>query len=112
MVIPGLHLTLGIFLKLFKVFDQACRRLDFRIGHKGIEDENLEEVMNKVFFTEDKIFNYQDSLAACTEIFFHQLSQLDDENETERTQLQEKYMDHKNKVEEQIKKLVSEQLLL
>lgn len=116
MVIPGLHLTLGIFLKIFKVFDKECRRLDFRIGHKEGDDEKLEEVMDNLFFTEDKIFSFQESLASCTEIFFQQLSQLDDEegrdeeNDAEederRKQLREKYTNHRDKVENIIKKLV------
>ncbi|KAL5489082.1 hypothetical protein EMCRGX_G018133 [Ephydatia muelleri] len=30
--VPGLHITQGIFLKLFSVFEEACRRIDLKLA--------------------------------------------------------------------------------
>ena len=88
------------------MFDKYCRRIDYRLAYKGDGDEELEEVMTKLFFTEDKIFSFQESLANCTDIFYFQLSQLEDDDEDGRNTLQDTYIDHRNKVENTIGKLV------
>lgn len=105
-MVPGLHLTLGIFLKLFKVFDQACRRLDYRLTHNNDNDEEIEKVMNELFFQEEKVFNFRESLAACTEMYICQLSQLEENDVESREILQETFKEHQEKVESMIAKLV------
>ena len=33
---PGLHLSLGIFLRLFNLLETACKRLDIRVHLTGV----------------------------------------------------------------------------
>ena len=38
MAVPALHLSLGIFCRLFFLFEQECQRLDGAWGQKNIAD--------------------------------------------------------------------------
>ena len=101
-------MTLGIFWKLFNVFDRECRRLDYLLQiNRDEADEELEKVLDELFFTEDKICNFQESLAQCTEGFLMQLEEIDEDNDNGRTILMDRYKSHVEKVEGLIKKLVS-----
>ena len=105
-------MTLGIFLKIFKLFEQACRRLDYRIVGNYKEDDHLDEIMDDLFFKEGKIVNFQESLAACTDTYLYQLSQFEDETDEEgRKALETTYTQHRDKVEALILTLVSLRLL-
>ena len=108
-----MHLTLGIFLKLFNVFDRECRRLDYLLREKeDAIDETLDKALDDIFFIEDKIYNFLEALAQCTDTYFVQLSEIDDDDEEERSRLEAMYNQHKEKVETQIKKLVISLLIL
>lgn len=96
-------MTLGIFLKMFNVFDQACRRLDYRLTHN---EDDEEEVMNELFFREGKIFDFKESLAVCRESYLTQISALNDEDNLIRESLEKTFMEHRDKVENVIEKLV------
>ena len=106
-VIPGLHLTLGIFLKLFNLFDQECRRIDYIIKHEKDDDEEIEGLLNELFFQEGKIHHFRESLETCTDAHLSQIGMLDD-GETEKIGILETAFEvHKQKVEKKIEELVS-----
>ena len=101
-VIPGLHLTLGIFLKLFKLFDQEVRRLDFRLGRldqeEDVVEQEIKDVLNELFFIEDKISNFEESLSTCivrTDLYLYDISQLEDEDTEGRKELEETFQTHR-----------------
>ena len=95
------------------MFDRECRRLDYLLQEKGDDiDETLEKVLDEIFFIEDKIFNFQEALAQCTEGYLVQLGEIDDDDEEGRIKLMNTYTHHLEKVENQIKKLVCLFLLL
>ena len=108
--VPGLHITLGIFLKIYKLFSRGCRHLDYRVakltGRDEDEEENeeldlaLEQLTNK----ENSLERYRKSLAVCTDSYYKQLVELTDENEAE--ELTAVYKNHCENVELGLNKLV------
>ena len=66
-----------------------------------------EDVMEHIFFTEDKIANYEESLAVFTENYYLTLSALDESETEEAAKLQEMFTERTKKVEDLIEKLVS-----
>ena len=100
-----MHLTLGIFLKLFKLFDQECRRFDYRVGNQSA-DEDLENILEDLFFKEEKVFNFDLALKECTTNFLYNMTNLEDEDVNKRTELERRYNEHRKKVEAIIQKLV------
>ena len=104
MVIPGLHLTLGIFLKIFKLFDQECRRFDYRLKRQN--DEELEKILEDLFFKEAKIFNFEVALTECTNMYLNEMTNIADDDEYGRGELQKRFDEHRKKVETIIHKLV------
>ena len=105
-VVPGLHLDLGIFPKMFKLFDRDCRRLDYRLVGHNTDDDQADKILNELFYKEDKIYNFQESLAICTDTYLYQMSQLGDEDDDERKALEETFNEHCKKVEDLLKNLV------
>ena len=98
-------MTLGIFLKIFNLHDQECKRLDYLLTRTEDDIENEDEdVMNHIFFTEDKIAIFQDSLLEFTHNYSMALSL--ETNEDEARKLHEIYVERTNKVEDLIQKLV------
>ena len=95
---------------MFKVFDQEVRQLDYRLGRLEQDDEEvddeIEKVMTDLFFIEGKIYDFEEALSTCTDLFLFNLSQLEDDDTTGRNNLQQTYETHRSKVEELIKKLV------
>ena len=88
------------------MFDQACKRIDYRLT-KSKEDEDVDDnVMDELFFKEGKIFDFKESLAMCTDTYLNQLSELEDEDEESRTILTSTFKEHSEKVEMMINKLV------
>ena len=104
-------MTLGIFLKVFKLFDRACRRLDYRLMWDA-GDEETDQIMDELFYREEKIANFEESLAVCTDTYTYQLSQLSEDDEDERKELETTYMEHRQKVEDLLKRLVILYLVL
>ena len=101
-----MHLTLGIFLKIFKLFDRECRRLDYRLRHQN-DDEELEKIVEDLFLKEQRVFDFEEGLIECTSTFLYQLSQLADDDIEGRTNLENTFTAHKSKVEAVIQKIVS-----
>ena len=92
---------------MFNVFEQSCRRLDYRLLRSSDESVQVDEsVMDELFFKEGKIFNFEESLATCTDTFLYQLSQFGDDDIEERHLLEATYKQHRDKVEDMITKLV------
>ena len=38
---PGLHITLGIFSRLFDFLEEACHQLDLKLAERGKQDDTL-----------------------------------------------------------------------
>ena len=57
MCIPGLHISLGIFNKLFNLFKDACTELDVQLaakdGSQGLGGDSFEQYMGKLKQLED-----------------------------------------------------------
>ena len=63
-------------------------------------------MLNELFFIEDKISNFEESLSTCTDLYLYDISQLEDEDTEGRKELEETFQTHRNKVLQLIKKLV------
>ena len=49
MCIPGLHITLGVYLKIFNMFEMLCRRIDVIISGGDIEKTDKLEELEIIF---------------------------------------------------------------
>ena len=83
-------------------------RLDYSLTRteEDIENEDI-DVMTHIFFTEDKIHNYEESLQQFTETYYITLSLLDESNVCEAERLHDIYCERTKKVEDLVEKLVS-----
>lgn len=62
--------------------------------------------MDELFYKEEKICNFQESLSICTETYIYQLSEMDDDDLEGRNVLETTFTEHREKVEQLINKLV------
>ena len=103
-----MHITLGIFLKIFKLFDRGCKHLDYRLARCSVdddmEDEELERALETVTNKEDSIERHRHNLANCTEMYYKQIMDADDEN-TAR-ELTATFRNHCETVEAGLKRMV------
>ena len=63
--------------------------------------------MDELFYKEEKISNFEESLAICTDMYSYQISQLGDDDEDEREELVKTFTEHRKKVEDLLKTLVT-----
>ena len=103
-----MHITLGIFLKIFKLFDRAAKHLDYRLSRCGEleegEGDELEEALQKVTDKEDSIERHRENLEVCTEMYYKQLMDIEDEDEAR--DLTTTFLKHCESVGTYLKKMV------
>ena len=100
----GLHITLGIFLKLFNLLEQQCKQLDFQLTHYLLKRENVDElssIIQCIFDMEDLIRRLETGITNCTEHYNWKMIQLKDNDEDGQKNLQQMYEDHIVKLEEE-----------
>eukprot|EP00118_Oscarella_pearsei_P010006 m.59296 g.59296 ORF g.59296 m.59296 type:complete len:144 (+) comp34880_c0_seq6:904-1335(+) len=54
--VPALHVSLGIFCRLFTLFEDACKRLDKQIAQEGVKEslDAADKAENKAKILEEK----------------------------------------------------------
>ena len=92
------------------MFDQACRRLDYRLKHENDDDDAIEDKLNELFYQDGKIYDFKESLAHCTDTYLCQVAQLDEDDNEKREILERTYESHRKRVELKIEELVRENL--
>ena len=101
-----MHITLGIFLKIFNLLELYCKRIDYRIlnvDHTVGDDD----VIDQVDFLESYVANLEEALLACTANFNWQVIQLEDDDNEGRDTIESRLNEHTTKVQCEIEKKVS-----
>ena len=93
-VIPGLHLILGIFLKIFNLFERECKRFDYLL------ENSTEEILGQMFHLEDYIASLEQGLATCTNTYNWQLINAINADELEA--IESTYTNQSSRVESRI----------
>ena len=69
--IPGLHVTQGVFMKLFRLLEATCHQFDLQLAYtyqeKSSSSTKYAEELHKLQVAKAKLAEVQDSLAALEE---------------------------------------------
>lgn len=60
--IPALHISLGIFLRLFQLFEQACHELDVKLAATRTTSPAASKKFNDYIATLQKIVDLEDAI--------------------------------------------------
>ncbi|KAL5517788.1 hypothetical protein EMCRGX_G003404 [Ephydatia muelleri] len=78
--IPGLHMTQGVFMKLFRLLEATCHQFDLQLAYTYQEESSSSssfikytEELHKLQVAKAKLAEAQDSLAALEEAVMHAL---------------------------------------
>ena len=109
MATSALHITLGVFLKIFKLLEETCKQLDYQLSHyllkKHYDLHSMSQQIEGIFRLHDYIRRLEDGVNKCTEHYNWKMPQHGD-NDVERHKLQDLYNNHINRLEEEQQKKV------
>ena len=103
--LPSLHITLGIFHKIFNLFERSCKQLGYQLVHfLSHGEDQFDEIsmqIKRIVSIEDFIHQLETGKENCTESYHWKMIQLDDDDEDGRCNLQHMYEDHISKLEKE-----------
>ena len=71
MATSALHITLGVFLKIFKLLEETCKQLDYQLSHyllkKHYDLHSMSQQIEGIFRLHDYIRQLEDGVNKCTE---------------------------------------------